>query len=135
MGVEGPQAMEGEFSREVRDGDVSGNLQNSVFCVFSETDFFIWAYLDFCEYATLSIMTGEAMGYTRAQMLSFSDKESNNPLHAAVNSGDLKVSLAKRMSEKFKSKWKQLLKNHTYMTQHLWTCGQSTPTLYECEAW
>uniref|UniRef100_A0A914W205 Transient receptor potential cation channel subfamily A member 1 n=3 Tax=Plectus sambesii TaxID=2011161 RepID=A0A914W205_9BILA len=32
---------------------------------------------------------GESMGYTRAQMLSFCDRENNSPLHSAVNSGDI----------------------------------------------
>ena len=33
----------------------------------------------------------EALGYKREDVLSFSDKENNMPLHCAVNSGDLKV--------------------------------------------
>jgi hypothetical protein len=36
---------------------------------------------------------GESMGYSRAQMLSFCDRENNSPLHSAVNSGDIAVHL------------------------------------------
>ena len=33
----------------------------------------------------------EALGYKREDVLTFSDKENNMPLHCAVNSGDLAV--------------------------------------------
>ena len=38
-----------------------------------------------------SFVLVEALGYTREDVLTFSDKENNMPLHCAVNSGDLKV--------------------------------------------
>ena len=34
----------------------------------------------------------EALGYKREDVLTFSDKENNMPLHCAVNSGDILVS-------------------------------------------
>lgn len=39
----------------------------------------------------------ESLGYKREDVLSFSDKENNMPLHCAVNSGDLKVNDKKRL--------------------------------------
>jgi ankyrin repeat protein len=37
------------------------------------------------------LITVEALGYTRAEVLSFEDRENNTPLHSAVNSGHPEV--------------------------------------------
>lgn len=41
----------------------------------------------------LHIITVEALGYTRAEVLSFEDRENNTALHSSVNSGYPEVNI------------------------------------------